>query len=191
MIPGVGGVARIWERWRRPDHVPSKISSDRGRCWARSHAVRDALSLYAPSSVEPRLTLPRRSSRGSRVATQPASISGRRLRVQQRPSHRRMDSTHAIAAEPPSSPFDQVYSAPTCSPFRKGGRVGVCVASRAVLASCRQRGPARVGPASFAGSERPSYAVAHGNFAPFRAVPVPSSLCRPQSSGVPVESCAL
>src|SRR5258706_1947823 len=59
-------------------HLPSG-RRDRIRFWARSHAGRACLSLAAPAAVR-RTSFSRRSSPGQ-MATQPASISGRRFRV--------------------------------------------------------------------------------------------------------------
>src|SRR5262245_776657 len=60
------------------DQVPSG-KRERRRSWARSHAGRASRNLAAPESVR-RTRFSRRSSPG-RMATQPASIKGRRLRV--------------------------------------------------------------------------------------------------------------
>src|SRR5262245_41196516 len=65
-------------RSRRLDHVPFG-RRERRRSWARSQAGRASFSLAAPASVR-RTSFSRRSSPG-RMATQPASIKGRRLRV--------------------------------------------------------------------------------------------------------------
>src|SRR5262249_5300693 len=62
----------------RPDHVPFG-KRERRRSWARSHAGRASCSLAAPASVR-RTSFSRRSC-PERMATQPASIRGRRLRV--------------------------------------------------------------------------------------------------------------
>src|SRR5271166_528847 len=65
-------------RSRRLDQVPFG-KRERRRPWARSHAGRASCSLAAPASVK-RTSFSRRSS-PRRMATQPASIRRRRLRV--------------------------------------------------------------------------------------------------------------
>jgi hypothetical protein len=65
-------------RCRRPDQVRFG-KRDRRRSWTRSHAGHASCSLGAPATVR-QISFSRRSSPG-RMATQPASIRERRLRV--------------------------------------------------------------------------------------------------------------